>query len=84
MFVGVQNLWRRAKGERPGDIELREHITQVADEVKARQTHPAAEPASWHPNPQPAAETQGVPPVGGGWCSVMRDPVRSARRVLRH
>jgi hypothetical protein len=45
MFVGVQNLWRRAKGERPGDIELREHIMHVADELRARQTHPAAEPA---------------------------------------
>jgi phage recombination protein Bet len=39
----LQNLWRKAKTERPADLELREHITQVADEVKARQVHPAGD-----------------------------------------
>jgi phage recombination protein Bet len=41
--LGLQNLWRKAKAERPTDIELREHITQAADEVKARQAAPSSD-----------------------------------------
>lgn len=33
---GLKTLYRKAKAERPTDVELREHITTVANQVKAR------------------------------------------------